>query len=257
VTDWPRSAAAGLRNWRRTEAWRGDAVTWRLEHPDGRARYLKVAPEGTFPSLQAEADRMRWASAYLPVPEVLELGREGGVEWLLTSALPGRSAVDDELQRDPASLVRALARGLRRFHTAPVASCPFDFRLEPAMTLVAERVRAGLVEPGRDLHPEHAGLTPEEALARLQRTPPRGEDLVVCHGDYCLPNAILGEGEVTGYVDLGELGVADRWWDLAVAAWSVTWNLGPGWEELFLSSYGVDPDPGRIAFYRLLYDLAS
>ena len=46
-------------------------------------------------------------------------------------------------------------------------------------------------------------------------------------------------GVVTGYVDLGELAVADRWWDLAVATWSLTWDLGPGWEAEFLACYGA------------------
>ena len=78
----------------------------------------------------------------------------------------------------------------------------------------------------------------------------------MCHGDYCLPNILIEEGRATGYLDLGELGVADRWWDLAAATWSLTWNLGPGFEELFLAEYGVVRDPARTRFYRLLYDLA-
>src|SRR5277367_2325817 len=56
---------------------------------------------------------------------------------------------------------------------------------------------------------------------------------------------------------LSELCVADRWRDLAVATWSVTWNLGPGYEDLFLASYGIARDEGAQAFYRLLYDLES
>ena len=44
-------------------------------------------------------------------------------------------------------------------------------------------------------------------------------DLVVCHGDACNPNFLLADdGNFTGYVDLGGLGVADRWADLAVAS---------------------------------------
>ena len=81
---------------------------------------------------------------------------------------------------------------------------------------------------------------------------------MLCHGDYCLPNVLLDErGNLTGYVDLGDLAVGDRWWDLAVATWSVTWNLGPGWEEHFLRAYGVEPDPARIAYYRLMYELVG
>ena len=54
---------------------------------------------------------------------------------------------------------------------------------------------------------------------------------------------------------LGELGVADRWTDLAVATWSTEWNYGPGWDKLLLQAYGVPPDPDRTRYYRLLWDL--
>jgi len=33
------------------------------------------------------------------------------------------------------------------------------------------------------------------------------------------------------------------------------WNFGAGWEELLLDAYGIDPDPARTAYYRLLWDL--
>ena len=46
------------------------------------------------------------------------------------------------------------------------------------MAQVSARVREGLVNPETDLHPEHAGMTPEDALDRLRRTLPDGEDLV-------------------------------------------------------------------------------
>ena len=62
-------------------------------------------------------------------------------------------------------------------------------------------------------------------------------------------------GVFSGHVDLGSLGVGDRWADLAVVTWSAVWNYGPAWESVLLRAYGVDPDPERIAYYRLLWDL--
>ena len=100
-------------------------------------------------------------------------------------------------------------------------------------------------------------MTPLEVLDELERTRPSSEDVVVCHGDYCFPNMLLEDGVVTGYLDVGELGLADRWWDIAVGAWSVTWNVDPRWEPVFYEAYGVEPDSERIRYYRLLYDLAS
>jgi kanamycin kinase len=227
-----------------------------LDDPDtGQVRFLKTASSRRFPRLLDEAARMRWAQAHLPVPTVLDSGTDQTVDWLVTAALAGRDATDERLRADPGQLVALLAEGLRRFHAAPVAACPFDFTLDTAIAQVRTRMDAGLVDPVRDLHPEHAHLTPTAALARLEGLRPGSEDLVVCHGDYCLPNVLVADGRASGFVDLGELGVADRWWDLAVGSWSITWNLGPGWEESFLHAYGVSRDEGRIAFFRLLYDL--
>lgn len=78
---------------------------------------------------------------------------------------------------------------------------------------------------------------------------------MVCHGDACAPNTLIDEGRWSGHVDLGALGVADRWADIAIATWSTQWNYGPGWEPALLDAYGIDPDPERTAWYRLLWDM--
>ena len=251
----------------RYRAWRWEAVsrwpeqtTWRLSRPGGEERYAKVYRAEVHPSLGEEAARLRWARPHLPVPEVLEVGGDDqdGVDWLVTVGLPGLPATEPALAADPGSVVRALAEGLRRFHDdAPVEGCPFEFRLDTAFEHVGRRVAAGRVDADEDLHDEHRHLGLAGAVRELESLRPDGEDLVVCHGDYCPPNALVVGTTVVAYLDLGELGVADRWWDLAVATWATTWNYGPGYEDLFLDVYGARPDPRRQAFYRLLYDLAS
>jgi kanamycin kinase len=237
------------------------STVWRLERrsPDGtRVRFLKVVQAGHYPTARDESARTQWASLFLPVPIVLDSGSGDGVDWLLTDAGPGTDATRHRLIADPAQLVPVIARGLADFHArAPVAQCPFDFRLATAIPHARERVRAGIVQP-RDLHDEFRHLSLDDAIAELDRLRPASEDLVVCHGDYCFPNVLLDDaGTVTGYLDLGELGVADRWWDVAIGAWSTTWNAGPEWEDLFYEAYGIERDDDRITFYRLLYSLAS
>jgi len=244
--------------WSAASAW-PDQATWRLEEPGGaRVHFLKVTRAGHFPSAGAEGERLRWARPHLPVPQVIDAGSDADVDWLLTDALAGADATKHPWSTDPARIVPAVARGLAAFHSAaPVDSCPFDFTAATALEHVRGRIRDGVATPA-DLHPEHQHLTIADALDELERLAPDHEDLVVCHGDYCFPNVLLAaDGAVTGYVDVAELGVADRWCDVAVGAWSVTWNVGPGWEDLFYEAYGTRPDRERIAFYRLLYDLAS
>lgn len=226
-------------------------VTWRIG--DG-SRFVKWAPAGSGLDLPAEAVRLRWAARFTRVPVVLDEGRDGDGAWLVTAAVPGRSAVDPRWVADPARAVAAIGAGLRALHDRlPVDCCPFDWSAPARLAEVHRRAAAGLLQPAT-WQPAHAALPLAEVLARLADVP-EVDRLVVCHGDACSPNTLLGDdGRWTGHVDLGCLGLADRWADLAVATMSTEWNYGPGWERPLLAAYGVEPDPVRTAYYRLLWD---
>ena len=182
---------------------------------------------------------------------------DGGADedgsWIVTAALAGENAVSARWTADPARAVAAIGAGLRALHdTLPAERCPFTWSAQDR--LISARRRAADLEPSR-WHADHRRLDVAGALRRLAN-PPAADRVVVCHGDACAPNTLIGaDGRWTGHVDLGDLGVADRWADLAVATWSAGWNYGPGWERALLAAYGVEPDPERTAYYRLLWDL--
>lgn len=194
-----------------------------------RGCYLKWNPAGSGVSLVAERDRLAWAIRFHPVPDVLEYVSDAAGELLVTRALDGDGAVTPRWLAEPRTAVRAIGEGLRALHDdLPLDGCPFDWS-------VGTRTR------GRD--------------ASALGEPPPVDHLVVCHGDPCAPNTIIGsEGRWAGHVDLGALGTADRWADLAVASMSLGWNYGDGWEPQFFDAYGIRPDADRIAFYRALWD---
>lgn len=208
-------------------------MTFRLGDGEGRL-FAKWAPAGSGLDLGAEAARLRWAVDFTPVPRVVDHGldRDGGGEWLVTAGLPGDSAVSPRWKADPRTAAQALGAGLRALHDRlPVDECPFSWSVEHRLA----KTRA-LGEPVPDLP-----------------APPPVDRLVVCHGDACAPNTLVGEnGSWSAHVDMGALGVADRWADLAVGAWSLGVNYGPGWDDIYFTAYGIAPDPERIAFYRRL-----
>jgi kanamycin kinase len=192
------------------------------------------------------------------VPRVVGEGADETGAWIVTAGLPGRMAVDDHWKRDPDTAVRAIGTGLRALHDElPVADCPFGWSAGQRVETVRSRAAEGRIDPAdwtQDL--QHIG-TVERALDVLADIPPVDE-LVVCHGDACAPNTLIGDdGLCSGHVDFGALGVADRWADLAIATWSTQWNYGPGWEDPLLEAYGVAPDPERTMYYRLLWELSD
>jgi kanamycin kinase len=245
---------------RRLAAGRPVRVVWEnelggltFEIGGAQREYVKWQRAGCPIDLDAEAARLWWAGAYTPVPRVLARGRDAAGEWLVTTALPGRSAVDERWRAHPGPAVAAVGAGLRALHDAlPTATCPFDWS---AGSRVRHILRRGV--PARaDRSTEHRHLSPAD-VRRILADAPSVDRLVVCHGDACAPNTLIADdGSWCGHVDLGALGVADRWADLAVATWSTQWNYGPGWESALLEAYGIEPDERRIAYYRLLWDLA-
>jgi kanamycin kinase len=213
--------------------------------------FVKFAPAGTRLHLAREAERLRWAGPRTPVPRVLGSGGDQTGTWLWTAGLPGGNAVAARWRADPEPAVAAIGRGLRALHDAlPVDECPFGWSAADRIAQAHDDV-AGLIRPDWTCFPD---LGNAEALARL-RDVPDVDRLVVCHGDPCAPNTLLDDdGAWTGHVDLARLGVADRWADLAVAAWNLGLNFGDGWEATFFAAYQIEPDPARIAYYRLLWD---
>jgi kanamycin kinase len=236
--------------------WENEAGGLTFELGDGADRFfVKWTATGSGVDLDNEAARLSWAAPFTPVPALLDQGADDTGSWIVTSGLPGTSAVEENWRRDPATAVAAIGRGLRQLHeNLPLGTCPFSWSAESRLEVVRARAKAGALSP-KSWHPEHSTLTVDQALDILSDLPPV-ERLVVCHGDPCAPNTLISEdGSWSGHVDMGTLGIADRWADLAIATWSTNWNYGPGWEEQLLDAYGIAPDRTRTRYYRLLWDL--
>lgn len=207
-------------------------LTGRTAGSDGV--FVKWNPPGSSESLRAEADRLAWIAGRHPTPVVLQYTTSDAGETLVTRALAGRSAVDPRWRARPDDAVRALAAGLRALHAVPPETCPFSWSVA---TRIAEAEQAG-----REVPAEYADAPPIDRL-------------VVAHGDACAPNTLIdSRGRFLATVDLGRLGLADRWADLAVVTMSFAWNYDLFSEELFWRTYGVEPDAERIAYYRALWD---
>jgi aminoglycoside phosphotransferase len=258
----PRRPATPPEAVRKLATARQVCLAWENEHAltfevdDGPDRYfVKWAPAGSPMDLPAEMARMTWAVAYTPVPRVLGLGADSEGSWLVTAALPGHNAISQRWLADPRTAVIAIGEGLRAMHDAlPVTDCPFSWTAQDRIAAAQRAAAAGRLDTS-DWAPEHRELGIQGAITQIQNIPP-ADKLVVCHGDACAPNALIaGNGRWSGHVDLGDLGIADRWADLAIATWSTGWNYGAGWEQALLDAYSIKPDAERIRYYRLLWEL--
>ncbi|MBY2931243.1 aminoglycoside 3'-phosphotransferase [Rhizobium leguminosarum] len=231
---------------------RSAASVFRLEALGLPTLYLKVEQAGPFGELADEAARLRWLkTSGLPCPDVIAEDSDGVHNRLLISALPGSDLTSASALTPPAR-VELLAIALLDLHRLPIASCPFDHRLERRVAAAKSRMQAGIVDE-TDFDETRVGKSAEALFAELESGRPGREDLVVTHGDACLPNFIALEDGNSGYIDCSRLGVADRYQDIALACRSIDYNFGEALVQPFLDRYGMPAtDPARLNYYQLL-----
>jgi aminoglycoside 3'-phosphotransferase-2 len=237
--------------WHRQTIGQSQAGVFRLVADGKPTLFLKCEQSGPFAELIDEAARLRWlAGQGVACPDVIALESHAGHDWLLMSAVAGEDLASAAI--DPADVVEIMAGALRELHALDTSSCPFDHRIEGRIATARARMEAGEVDES-DFDDERQGRTAGAAFAELAALRPSTEDLVVTHGDACLPNFMAAEGRFSGFIDCGRLGVADRHQDLALACRSIRHNLGEAWVKPFMERYGLpQAEPAKLSWYRLL-----
>lgn len=228
-----------------------DASVYRLEAPGHDTVFIKTERMHANAELADEEIRLRWLAAQgVACPIVIDAHYQPERGWLLLSAVAGKDLYSASLPAHEKVKIMALA--LRDLHQLGVAHCPFDHNASQRVAHAKARMQAGLIELD-NVDDENQGLSVEQLFQKLLATQPLQEDKVVTHGDACLPNFMAEDGVLTGYIDCGRLGVADRYQDLALAIRDISDDLGAEYVPLFLQHYGLAQlDTEKVAFYKLL-----
>lgn len=242
------------REWHRNLVGAAGAQVYRLHRPGSPDLYLKQGDGETSTAIADEFARLSWLAGRWPVPAVEHFEWRGGSAWLLTHAQPGRTAYEwlqDDPDRAPA-IVAALGRCLRQLHELPIDACPFNANHRLQLALARQRLEAGLIDAS-DFDDARQGWTAQQVWSALTGLLPLAEDPVLCHGDFSLDNILMNEhGEVTGIIDLGRAGVADRHHDLAILSNNLD-EFGPELQQVLFTAYGLDaPDARKLEFHLLL-----
>lgn len=225
---------------------------------------LKIQPDSN--TSGNEHQMMRWLQGKLPVPEIIEEAFVDGTRYLLMSRIPGSYLCDAAILDDQERLAALVAEGLQRMWAVDIEHCPTDRTLTQKFREIEAGLRSGTLTMEQARQAETYGpggfASPAQLFDWLIRHRPP-EEKVFSHGDYCLPNIFCDEKGLTGYIDLGCAGAADRWVDIEMALWSMwansTGKFGGKRREfdrrLLFDALGMPLDEERLRYYSLLSEL--
>ncbi len=212
------------------------------------------------PETQNEAVIYRYLSGKLPVPKVIAYETTNGKSFLLSSRIKGKMLCDESFLSAPEKIVSLAAEGLMMMWDVDVKGCPTDGSLDSKLNAARKNVEAGKIT-SLDDETKRRFSRPDDLLKWLEDNKP-DEDLVFTHGDYCLPNIFAEDGKISGFIDLGNAGVCDRYQDIALFLRSIEQNLSGKYRggknpidydpvKLF-DKLGITPDYEKLQYYLYL-----
>lgn len=219
-----------------------------------------------FDEAENEYQVMNWLKDKLPVPKVLAYEKDDTKSYLLMTKVSGEMACADRYMRNPEQLVESLAEGLKMLWKVDISNCPFNWQLDRKLQKAKYAVENNLVDIDNtepDTFGENGFKSPRHLLEWLYENKPQ-EELVLSHGDFCLPNIFLDNGKVSGYIDLVRTGIADKWQDIALCYRSLIHNYEGRYTgkqyhgfkpEYLFDKLGIEPDWDKIRYYMLLDEL--
>ena len=225
---------------------------------------LKIQPFST--ETDNEHKLLQFLSQRNLAPQVIAREVVDGTDFLLMERCRGKMLCDSNLLRQPTKIAEIASQVLHALWNTDVTACPVDMTLHNKLKLAEHNVTHGLVDLG-NVNPSTFGANgrfanPEHLLKWLTDNQPR-EELVVTHGDFCLPN-VFYDGVSAKVIDVGRGGIADRYQDVALLYRSLRDNLmghyggeyfGELDERMFFSVLGITPDWDKIDYYILLDEL--
>lgn len=238
---------------RNTDGQAGAGV-FRLQRAGSLDLFLKHGSGAVAAALMEEAARLHWLHERWPLPRLVhfEFARESS--WLLSEALPGRTAQEwlTDVPQRAVQIVATLAQFLRRLHALPAEQCPFNADHHVRLAQARHRLERGLIDTD-DFDEARQGWSPEQVWQALLGYLPLNADAVVCHGDFSPENILMTAPDtVSGVIDLGRAGVADRYQDLAIL-WNRLDEFGTGLQRQLFADYGIaQPDRHKLDFHLCL-----
>jgi kanamycin kinase/aminoglycoside 3'-phosphotransferase-2 len=203
-------------------------------------------------SLKDDYQNYLWLEGKVPVPKIIFYEQIEDFEYLCLSKLQGETLEYYFDKIEATKIIKLYASSLKILHSLKIDKEALVQHLDTKILKAKFNLENDLVDFS-ELQPENQTSNPNELFAKLVSKKPSNFELVFTHGDYCFDNIIFDNNTLSGFIDIGNGGVADKYQDIALAIRNIKDNFSLEMVDMFYEEYGLDnPDKAKIEFYTLL-----
>lgn len=216
--------------------------------------YIK---ESKFGNLDKEYFINNYLKGKLPVPEVIYFGSNENKSVMITKKLDGEMICCDEIFDDMKHVVELASKAIKILQNVNVDNLIINNDLNKKLALAKYNIDNGLIS-SNDMTEENQKRfgNIENAYIYLVNNKVTENNLCLSHGDLSIPNVFYKDDKISGFLDLGDAGIADMWYDIAILVKSLRRNYETKEAEKYLfECLHIEPDYEKIEYYILLTEL--
>ena len=228
-----------------------DSQVFKIEKLD-KTYFIKISSKG---NLTSEYEKLKWLNDKLSVPRITLYDYTDDTEYLITESVGGKMACSEYYLNNPEVGINVIAKAFKQIVDVDIKDCPFNVSIDYKLALVESNVNNNLIHL-EDLKEETLKKFGNlENIIKFLKDNKFDDEYCFSHGDTSLPNIFASGNEFVGFIDVGECGIADKWFDLAICEKSIKRNYGEQYISKFYDELNIIPERDKIDYYLLMMEL--
>ena len=199
----------------------------------------------------------------LPIPKIIVSIKDNNYIYLLKEKLKGKMLSDEYYLNRPELLFKLASDAIRLLWSIDIKNLDLMNTYQTVLDFGKKCNSLGYL----DFKESDSLITKGfnsfgEVISYIEENKPI-DDNVLCHGDLCLPNIICDGDKIVGFIDLGLMGISNRYHDLAILYRSIKYNFNGTYgksydgfkEDRLFSLLGIKRNDELIRYYLLLDEI--
>lgn len=199
----------------------------------------------------------------IPIPKIIECVKENNSIYLLKEKLKGNMLSDPYYMERPELLYKLASEAIQLLWSIDIKNLDLMNTYDTIMEFGCDCNQKGYL----DFKESDSLITKDfsnfdEIIEYLKKNKPI-DDNVLCHGDLCIPNIICDGDKLVGFIDLGLMGISNRYHDLAILYRSIKYNFNGTYGKCYLGYddnrlfelLGIKRNDELIRYYLLLDEI--